>query len=394
MIDSRVGGPQLRALSVAKKLRNRDIETEFLIPDGDDSFENRAKAEGFEVHRPGLKRVYSPKKVLKNTIYCVSFPLAVKRIRNVIRSQDIDIVHANMSINFESAVASALSNARLVWHFNEVLIPWPVTKIAGMTAMRLADQIVVASDAVHHHYFECTNTETTKLYAPVDVQEFKPGTVNNPGLRDDINIDKNVFLVGAIGHINPIKGHEYLIQAIAHLKQHLNKPVAAVIAGARLESRSEYYKDLLTLRADLGLEDTVKFLGHHDDIPALLSAVDVFVLSSVAEACPMVVLEAMAMKLPVVASNVGGVPEQITDGDSGWLVPSKNPEALAATLTEVALNKEEANRRARNARQTAVEKFSLSRCAQRHETIYRDVIDNPHKGSSGMSSDKKVPGGQ
>lgn len=385
-IDPRLGGPQIRSLTIAKQLRKRGIDTEFLIPDGDDSFEKQATTEGFEVHRPGLKRLLSPKRVLNNTLYCIHFPLAVKRIRNVIQRRDVDIVHANMSLNFESAVATALSDARLVWHFNDVLMPWPITRVAGITAAKLADQIVVASGAVRDHYFESISIDTAKLYAPVDVDEFKPGTVTNPELRNEIGIGKDNCLVGAVGNINPIKGHEYLIRAVSHLRQQIDKPVTAIIAGALLDSRKKYYKDLLTLRADLGLEDTVKFLGRRDDIPAILSELDVFALPSIAEACPIVVLEAMAMELPVVASNVGGVPEQISDGESGWLVPPENPEALAAALTEVALNEEEANRRARNARQTAVEKFSLSRCTQRHETVYQSVIDNPDKGSSGMSA--------
>lgn len=371
MIDPRVGGPQLRSLAVAKRLRKKGVETEFLLPDGDDEFVERARTQGFEVHRPGLSRIQPPKKILGNIKYITRYPLAVHRIRRIIRDRSIDVVHANMSLNFDGSVATWRSNAALVWHFNDVLVPWPLNWIAGKTAQAIADERVVASGSVADHYFPASE-DVQKLFAPVNINEFDPNAVTGSGLAEELGRD-DAILVGSVGNINPIKGHEYLIRAAARVDAETDRKIIVPIAGGVLDSREAYFERLKEIRSELGLEEIVKFLGRRSDIAELLAQFDVFVLPSIAEACPMAVLEAMAMEKPIVATNVSGIPEQIEDGESGWLVPSKDPDALAAAILESLNDESERQRRAKKARERAVSTFSLERCAERHLQVYRQA---------------------
>jgi glycosyltransferase involved in cell wall biosynthesis len=373
--DPRIGGPQRRSLDVARQLRTRDIETEFLIPKGDNEFADAAAADGFATHRVTLSRIRPPTRVYGNFRFFVDFYPTVREIATLIETRSIDIVHANMVVNFQTALAASRTSAALVWHFNDTLTPTPVKQAAALCGRRWADEIVVAADAVHDYYFD-QSTPSRTVYAPVDVDEFDPATtdVDKAELREELGLDPDAPVVGTVGNINPIKGHEYLLRAIATLDD--DQSVTVPVVGAALDSRQAYFKRLRSLRTELELEDVVQFVGFRSDIPELLSLFDVFVLPSVAEACPIVVLEAMAMKCPVVATAVGGVPEELPGADYGWLVPSEDAPALSDAISDALSDPDERLRRAVNARQRVESMLSLSACVDVHEDLYRSVTEN------------------
>lgn len=374
LIDPRVGGPQLRALTVAEGLRKRDIETVFLVPNGSKAFEDLATDAGFEVSRPDLPRLQPPRNIRSNSRYVFDLYAAVRRIQRVIGQQDINVVHASMTLNFRAAFAAQRSSVPLVWFFNDTGTPWPLNRATGFTARILADEISVAADAVHSHFFT-TEIPTRTIYPPVNTAKFDPHIVNtdNSVLRNDWGIDPDVPIIGTVGNINPVKGHEYLLRAIACVRNEYSQ-IAVPIVGRILDSRTDYYEELQSLRSQLYLEDTVEFVGHCSDIPHVLSTFDLFVLPSVAEACPIAVLEAMAMERPIVATRVGGVPEQIIDGEHGWLVPPRDPSALATAITDALDSPEERTCRGRAARQRAKAMFSLEQCIDRHVTMYEAAL--------------------
>lgn len=376
-IDPRVSGPPLRSLAVAKRLRERDIHTVFLLPEGGKEFEEMAVGEGFDVRRAKLPRIRPPTNVTANAKYLLTLPTSVRRVRNVIENEQIDVVHANTPINFQAGFAGAWSNAALVWHFNDTSMPWPLTQIAAQTAVRCADEIVVAADAVQRYYFSKTDISTKTIYAPVDVNEFDPDRVkaNPESMFDGFDVDLKRPVIGAVGNLNPVKGYEYLLEATKRVVESYG-PVTVLVAGQPLETRPDYHQKLLDLRSDLGLGDTVHFLGRRSDIPELMSLFDVYVLSSVAEACPVAVLEAMAMERPVVATDVGGVSEQITDGEHGRVVPPADSAALGEAISDVLASPDRRKRYGERARRRAKNVFSLEQCADVHEQVYRLALVN------------------
>jgi glycosyltransferase involved in cell wall biosynthesis len=372
--DPRLGGPQRRSLSVADRLEERGIDTVFLIPEGLDDFSDKAAARGFETHRVSMPRLRAPKKVRANLWFFGRFPGAVRAIRSLLKTGNIDVVHANASINFQTALAANSVGTPLTWHFNDTLTPVPVRQIASQLGRRWADEIVVAADAVHEFYFPPMVPSRT-IYAPVDTEMFDPATVSvdETALRADLGIPQDCPVVGAIGNLNPIKGHDYFLRAIGKLSN--DRTLAVPIVGKRLDSQRGYLRRLRSLRSSLGLEDTVEFVGFRSNVPELLSLFDVFVLPSVAEACPMVVLEAMAMAKPIVATFVGGVPEQLPGKEYGWVVPPKDPTALATAIGEALDSPSRRRARGRHARERAKEQFSLAACVERHEELYRSLAD-------------------
>jgi glycosyltransferase involved in cell wall biosynthesis len=373
VVDPRLGGPQRRSLDVATELRDREIETRFLIPEGSDEFDDAATEAGFETYRLPMPRIRPPKRLIENVRFIAAFPQTTRRISSLIRSEPVNVVHANMSINFQTALAAAWTDTPLAWHFNDTLVPTPLRQVAGGAGCRLADELVVAADAVHDFYFP-SSADSRTIYAPVDLDRFDPRTVDadQTRLRAELSIPADVPIVGTIGNLNPIKGHEYLLRAVAELIER-GQEVVVPIVGARLDSQVEYHQQLLDLRSSLDLDAVVHFVGFRSDIPEMLSLFDVFVLPSVAEACPIVVLEAMAMECPIIATDVGGVSEQLPGPEYGWVVPPEDDSALADSIETAITSPERCRECATNARKRVESEFSLDICVDRHESLYREL---------------------
>jgi glycosyltransferase involved in cell wall biosynthesis len=129
-------------------------------------------------------------------------------------------------------------------------------------------------------------------------------------------------------------------------------------------------EQLMKLATALGVLPQVRFMGHRDDVPAILSESDLFVLPSESEASPNVILEAMAAGLPVVASNVGGIPELVTDGVTGSLVPPADSDALAAALLDLLDHPGRATAFGQAGRARIEQEHSFDRTVVQFETLY------------------------
>jgi len=175
--------------------------------------------------------------------------------------------------------------------------------------------------------------------------------------------------VGIVANLRPVKNLEVFIAASARLTE-THRKVRFIIAGegpdrAHLEKRIR----------NLGLAETVELRGRVDDIPSFLETLDVAVLCSSSESLPTVVIEYMAAGRPIVATNVGGVSELIRDEATGLLVPSDNPEALAAAIDRLLADREMASRLGRAARQEAERSYTHERQQRQHCELWARLVD-------------------
>jgi glycosyltransferase involved in cell wall biosynthesis len=127
-------------------------------------------------------------------------------------------------------------------------------------------------------------------------------------------------------------------------------------------------------RDELGLRGRVELLGARDDVDAQLAGADAFVLPTLWEGLPISILEAMAAALPVVASQVGGIPEEVLDGHTGLLVPPSDPVALAAALRRLDADGEAARALGRAGHALALRRFSLGRMVERYDALFRSLL--------------------
>ena len=186
-------------------------------------------------------------------------------------------------------------------------------------------------------------------------------------------------MVGIIGRLTVVKGHRYFLQGAAQVLQTIPHCKFLVIGDGPLRS------DLELLANDLGISDSVRFLGYRDDIPELLAVVDISVLTSIREGTSMVLLESMAAGKPIVATDVGGTPEVVIDGEVGILVPPKDAAALAKALITLLSDPCLASRMEMSGRQRVQAKFSLRKSVDRLEALYDELV----AARKGMNKTKK-----
>jgi glycosyltransferase involved in cell wall biosynthesis len=171
-----------------------------------------------------------------------------------------------------------------------------------------------------------------------------------------------------MGRLEEAKGFGYLIDAIPGLLRRYPDLIIAIAGQGPL-------RDALERRAaELGVAGSVRFVGFCADVQRFYDALDVFVLPSLCETLGYVLLEAMATSLPVVGTRVGGVPEVISDGESGLLVPPRDPAAIARAIESLLGSEELRSRFGREGQQRVVEEFHERDMVRRTVELYRDVL--------------------
>ena len=173
-----------------------------------------------------------------------------------------------------------------------------------------------------------------------------------------------------VARLSPEKDVATLIHAVKHASQLLGPQQAAL--SLEIVGDGPTRPQLESLSRSLGLGDTIRFLGERSDIPLLLANASMFVLPSLTEGISLTLLEAMARGLPVVATRVGGNPEVVLDGKTGFLVPAQNPEALAAAMVNIYQHPTLGKNMGLLGRQRVEQEFSVAEMIRRYEERYVD----------------------
>ena len=199
-------------------------------------------------------------------------------------------------------------------------------------------------------------------------------------LRDDYGMESGSQIVGVVARLEPEKGHPTLLEAWPAVLRAVPDAYLLVVGEGSQRAALE------ELARSLRIAHRVVFTGRRDDVPAVTAALDVAVLPSYREAQGLSVLEAMALSRPIVASNVGGIPEMITDGETGLLVPSHDAAALAAAISRLLVDHPFADMIGRAGHDLVNERFCVERMVADTEAIYDEgarIAVLPDVGASG-----------
>jgi glycosyltransferase involved in cell wall biosynthesis len=232
---------------------------------------------------------------------------------------------------------------------------------------RQCDAVIAISHAVKSWLTRDMGVASEKvrvIHYGIEVERFE-----GCGNRGGVTGSNGHHVIGAIGRLEPRKGHECLIRALPAIRKQVG-PVELHIAG---NDPWKYGRTLRELAATLGVADEVKFLGFTADIARFLQGVDVFAFASRSEGFGQVVIEAMASRAPLVASRIEPISEIVTEGESGLLASPDNPAEFAAAIGRLLLSREEALRMGARARQRAQEHFSAARMLVETLELYRQV---------------------
>lgn len=186
-------------------------------------------------------------------------------------------------------------------------------------------------------------------------------------VRDRLGVSTGTYLIGTVGRLTAVKGHEFLLR-VASLPRGSSRSVQYLIVGD-----GPLMSTLRALAVHLGIEKQVLFLGHREDIYDLIHSMDAFVLPSLHEGIPMVLLEALALSRPVVASRVGGIPEVIEHGVSGLLVEPGDPTALHGALNKLMQDQSYADRLGQCGRKMVEQEYSATLMVRRTAELYSSL---------------------
>lgn len=201
----------------------------------------------------------------------------------------------------------------------------------------------------------------------VDTERFKPNPEGRFKIRRELGVDGFVWL--AVGRLDSPKDYPNMFRAFAQVVQKDSNTVLLIAGDGPLR------KDMEVLAQKMGIEERVRFLGIRRDIPQLMNAADAYVMSSSWEGMPNVLLEASASGLPIVATDVGGNGEIVLDGETGFLVPLKDPDQLAqAMLRLMSLPQEERKHMGEKARRNVEDNFALEKIVDRWEKLYYELL--------------------
>ena len=293
--------------------------------------------------------------------------LAYRRLRALLRRDRPDVLHTWMfTCNLYGRLAArGLPTATLASE---------VAADMGKSTIRLAiDRWLAASTRA----FYVNSVVVARFYhercgIPLEKMVVIPNGVRvaemAPVSRATLGVREGTFVACCAGRLSPEKGFDRVIEALgAPALQGRN--VELLIAGEGPSRGS-----LETLAASRGLAGRVHLLGHRSDLPAVLRAADVFVLSSLHEGMSNVLMEAMAIGMPCVTTPVGGVEELMVDGESGLVVASSAPEPIAAALARLMDAPELARRLAAAARDRMARSFSIEANVRRFEALYETLV--------------------
>ena len=244
-------------------------------------------------------------------------------------------------------------------------------KMADRYSSRYVTHYIAVSRALKNRLVEerrISPDRVSIIYNGVELDQYDPNLYAPEEARRSLSIRNNYPIIGTIGRLAYQKGFSYFLEAAKRVYLQ-KKQVRFVIVGDGNEE-----DNLRQLADSLGVSHVCTFAGLRFDIAHLLSAFDVFVLSSILEGLPRIVIEAMAMKRPVVASDIDGVREQLRHNETGLLVPPADPKALAEAILSILDDQQKAEHLGREARKAAELMFDLKHTLDSVEMLYEKVL--------------------
>ena len=306
-------------------------------------------------------------------------PLALGRLLSLTRREGFDLVHAHgQDAAIMGSAARRFSPFRMVVTRHVLEEPTDTMRQRlrahlALDALRRADAPVAVSRAAADRLADLTSMPPARIRVirnGIALQRFDPARISGSGagIRECLGIGPEDSLVLVPAVLRPGKGHNILLAAVPLVLERVPRACFALAGGGEMEG------ELRAMAASLG--KAIRFLGHRSDVPELMTASDLVVLPSLAEALPTVAMEAAAAGRAMVASNVGGVPEVVEDGLTGVLVPPADPRHLADAVSALLMNGEGRIAMGLRARQRALEQFGIEAQVRDTLRLWRELARN------------------
>ncbi|MDP1853766.1 MAG: GT4 family glycosyltransferase PelF [Candidatus Omnitrophota bacterium] len=298
----------------------------------------------------------------------------IKSLINIIKQYKIDIVHTHLwGANFWGRIAAKLSGVKVIIATEHNIDVWKTSLHLFLDKLLsfITDKIIVVSNKVGEFYAQKAHIAKNKIrviYNGIDIGRFNRD-INSGQKRESLGISNDEKVIAIIGRLVPQKGHRYFLRALKKLTACGLNVKGLIIGSGELEAELKEYS------ASLGLNGKVLFMGLRKDVDTILPIVDILALPSLREGMPIAALEAMACGIPVVATDVGGNREVITDGVTGYIVPPEDDALLAEKIKILIEDRALANSFADAGRKRIRESFSNSQMLKASEGLYTELFN-------------------
>lgn len=349
------GGAETVVLDLCRQLQGQGLEP-VLLHFGSDYLAARADQEGLEqLVVPGWRQYKSFK----------TLPSFILQLRRFLRQQHIDVLHSHL--------------------YGPITAAAPACLLGGIPHIgTLHDVYVVAERPARIHLLQAAALSGTRLvcvskdmerfyrqrayFGKHALQTIYNGTRQQPaaettGLRAALGLKAEDLVIACVGRLVSLKNHRLLLQAFSRLEPALSARLLLIGDGPMEEQ-------LLLWAQELGVQDRVQLLGRRSDVPELLAVSDMFALTSETEGLSCSILEAMSAGLPAVVTAVGGNPELVVDGETGFLIPPGDAQQLHARLHALALDPGLRQRLGQAAQARAAALFSLDAMLESYLRLY------------------------
>ncbi len=369
ILDGRIAGPQVRIYEIASALKKKGVETVVVLPKKN-SEKFRALLDREKIRWKAVDLNKLSKNLFGIIKWILFFIPQVFSLMKIIKKEKPCVIHCNSSWQWKGVIAGFLAKRKIIWHLNDTRMNFLVRNVCGIL-IKYADALIVEGKRVRNYYlsqFKC-DKKVFIIQAPVDTKRFNPAKVNGSELLNKYNGLKII----SVGNVNPNKGFEYLIEA-AEILSRKRKNLFFFIAGYLYESQKKYIDYLKGLIEKKSLRNVI-FLGGVDNIEEILKSADIYVCSSIAEASPQSVWEAMSMEKPIISTDVGSVSDFLIDGKNGFLIPIRNPGMIAEKIEKYRKAPELMVGFGKEARKTAVKYLDVDVSAENFLNAYKYVCN-------------------
>jgi glycosyltransferase involved in cell wall biosynthesis len=347
-----IGGIERMVLSLVFALDPARFETAFATFDHEGQLAPEVRERGFRIHfrkrAGGLD---------------VAFVLWLAR---VLRHERPDVLHAHNATAFfyGAAAACLVPGTRFLYTEHDRAFPTPVRE-RGLHALlaRRTDAVVTVSETLQKNLVRYECFPRSRVHVVRNGVELRAPSRGRRDVRAELGLGERP-VAGIVARLATVKNHALLLRAWKRVLERVPDAMLLVVGNGPLEP------SLRVQATELGIESSIRFLGFRLDIPELLQALDVFVLSSLSEGLSLTLLEAEAVGLPIVATRVGGNPEVVRDGDTGFLVPSGEEEPLASALARLLQDPSLRTRLGERGRALYREQYTLQAMVQGYVELY------------------------
>ena len=370
--SGKLGGAEISMLLLLKHLNREQFNSIVLAPIKSDVYlkVKELNVEVINVTLPGIKS-YNPFRMVKS-LYLLY--INSRKIRKIIKNHNISIVH---TISNKRSAAFGILAARLA----KVPVIWTIRNfdwlgIIDRLMIVYADKLITVSEAINNLFNKKPSQKNkfVKIYNAVDISNFHLELNKKRPLLNRWDFKKADVVVAMVGRLSPEKNHQYFIEAASKLLKQESNLKFIIIGEKKFYGDENYYHSLINQCHRMRVENEIKFINFENDIPAIMATIDLLVLVSEHEPFGRVLIEAMAMEKPVIASDIGGPKEIVAHNKTGLLIEPKNAAKLADAILYIYRNPKIARKMGREGRKRVMKYFLVDRYIHEHERVYREII--------------------